>query len=150
MKPRSRFQWNQENLQLPPPFSEKILCLCLEVHFVVAAWHSSCSHALSVCWACTFIPTVSLQVSYGGNKRCSLYSQLDRPEPLFENQSSSIILFILHFCHFCIAGFIWGTRQSPKYRSGLGLTQGLFLAKYWTILPDFGIFLVSLWRKILV
>lgn len=114
MKPRSRFQRNQENLQLAPPFSEKILYPCLEVCFVVSAWHSSCNHVLSVCRAPVFIGTVSLQISYGGNKRCSLYSQLGCPEPLFENQSSSIILFILHFYPFLHCWLYLGYKMATQ------------------------------------
>lgn len=49
--------WNEAKKQisakprevaLSSTFSDKILYLCLKVCFVVAAWHSSCNHVLSV------------------------------------------------------------------------------------------------------
>lgn len=148
MKSRGRFQQNQEKLHLAPPFSDKILYLCLKVCFVVAAWHSSCNHVLSVCWAHILIGTVSLQISYKGNKRCSLYSQLGCPEPLFGNQSSSFILLTLQFypCVHCWLYLEYKTVTQTEVKAGIYLRS--IYCKIWKHFTRLWHPAICLWRKI--
>lgn len=84
----------------------------------MAARHSACNCVLSVLRAPIFRGTVPPRTSYGGNKRYSLCSQLGCLQPLFENQSSPIMPFILHFhpllhCWLCM-GYMTATQIQVK------------------------------------
>lgn len=87
-----------------------------------------------------------LQISYGGSKKCSLYSQLGCPEPLFENQSSSIIILILLFCSLLHCWFYQGNEMGTQIQVKVRIYSRSVSSKI-LILLGLGIALATLWRK---